>query len=394
MTKQRFHRGGSRKWAWAIVGLALLTSGLRAEPAAPGKGPGESARKPGADEDAKVNRDKVDLSELPADEKAERKDLKKLGGTFQVFRTKHFSILHDVGDDDVKAFSIALERTFRSDVKYTMTLGIEPTKPKKKLIIYYFNEHQQYSDYSKSIGKGERPQSNPGVFFPDMNRSMFYNFRNQASYKKLREDAEKKLADLREKARGKLSADERRKLNREIAIAKAQSNFSTTEGGTQNEETLQHEVTHHVLWNIGFHNPNSFMANPRWFVEGTAMMFETAAKGKAANIGAVNKGRLDEYRLFEKQHKLHPVKDFVSDAVFFNMGGETVFISYAESWALVHYLNRTKRDRIKVYIAEINKRPKEYQADPKKELAAFEKAFGKLDQKWIDRWKTWMKKVH
>ena len=335
----------------------------------------------------------VDMTDLPPDATAEEDDLKKLGGGFKVYRTMHFSVLHDVSDTDVKAFSTAIEKTYRSNVNYALSLGIEPKKHKRKLIIYYFNEHTHYSDYSKSLGKGERPQSNPGVYFPDLNRSMFYNFRNQDAFKRTREEAEKKVDDLKKRIKEKMSPEQRRELTRQINEAKAVANASTTQGGGQNEETVQHEVTHHVLWNIGLHNPKSFFANPRWFAEGTAMMFETAGAGKASNIGAVNKGRLRDYQALEKSNRLFNVKEFVSSAAAFNQSPELMGIAYAEAWALVHYLNRTKREQIKTYVDTINQRGQDYESTPDKELAAFEKAFGKLDDKWIAQWKAWMKGV-
>lgn len=334
----------------------------------------------------------VDMSDIPPDAAAEEADIAKLGEGFKVFRTMHFSILHNVSDADVKAFSTAIEKTYRSNLNYALTLDIEPKKPARKLIIYYFNEHQAYSDYSKSLGKGERPQSNPGVFFPDLNRSMFYNFRNQDSFKRARQDAEKKIQDLKQRLSGKVSSEQRRQINQEISQAKAAANASGTQGGNQNEETVQHEVTHHILWSIGLHNPKSFPANPRWFAEGTAMMFETAGEGKASNIGAVNKGRLHDYQELEKARKLLDVKQVITNPGLFNQP-DVAGTAYAQAWALVHYLNRTKRGQIKSYAEIINKRGEDYQPTPENELAAFEKAFGKLDEKWITQWKTWMKGV-
>jgi hypothetical protein len=362
----------------------------------------------------KPQRPRVDMSAIPADEAAERADLKKLNGArratsdspdgsatqpggqaFQVFRTNHFSILHDVSEADVKAFSTSIEKTYRSNLNYTLTLGIEPRRPAHKLIIYYFREHAAYDAYSRALGKGERPQSNPGVFFPDMNRSMFYNFQDQESVKRLREQAEAKIKNLQDRLKGKVTAEEREKIGREILQAKSQANFSATAGGGQNEETVQHEVTHHVLWNVGLHNAKegNFLANPRWFVEGTAMMFETAGEGKASNIGAVNRGRLREFQHFERQGRLFDVRDFISRPDFFAAGGDAPFIAYAQSWALVHYLNRTKRKKIKTYVELINQRPPGFETTPAKEIAAFEKAFGRLDARWVRQWRAWMRNV-
>jgi hypothetical protein len=140
------------------------------------------------------------------------------------------------------------------------------------------------------------------------------------------------------------------------------------------------------------HNSNSFLANPRWFAEGTAMMFETISAGKASNIGAVNKNRLEEFRKLEKTGKLFDLKEFISKPDFFHAEA-TIGSAYAQAWALAHYLNRVKRGQIKSYIEAINKRGGDYQTTPEKEIAAFERAFGKLDDKWVKQWREWMKSV-
>ena len=273
-----------------------------------------------------------------------------------------------------------------------MTLDILPQKPKKKLIIYYFAQHPDYSAYSDKLGKGPRPQNQPGVFFPDINRSMFYDFRNQDIFKKAREDADKKVDDLKKQLSGKVSPEKRKEINKQITDAKAQSNKSGVVGGGYTESTVQHEVTHHVLWNVGLHNPKSFMANPRWFAEGTAMMFETIATGKSSNIGAVNKQRLEDYLAMEKTNQLFDVKEFISSPAPFNHA-DTIGQAYSQAWALAHYLNRTKRSAIKGFVEAINKRPKNYESKPAEEIKEFEKAFGKIDDDWVKKWKAWMKNV-
>lgn len=335
---------------------------------------------------------KVDMSDLPPDEGAEAEALDRLGEDFRLRRTRHYSILYNTSQEDVRAFGVAIEQTYRSCVNYCLKLGVEVEPPKKKLLIYYFEEHGDYSRFSRELGRGDRPQSQPGVFFPDLNRSMFFNFRNQESFKRARKAAEEQIEELKERLRrGRLSSQQRKAIGRQIAEARKKANRSKTLGGDMNEAVVQHEVSHQVLWNVGFHNPRSFLANPRWFIEGTAMMFEPISDGRSANFGAVNTQRLRQYRGLLQAGKLIPVRDFISSMVYFDP--KTITIAYAESWSLVHYLNRTKRQQVKKYVARINKRPRDYRPTPEDEITAFEEAFGKIDRRWVARWQRWMKKV-
>jgi len=333
----------------------------------------------------------ADMTEIKPDEAAEKKDLASLGEGFKLKRTNHYSILFNTSEKDVKEFSSAIEKTYRSCVNYTRRLGFDAHPPKRKLIIYYFEQHQGYSDFSVKLGNGPRDQNTPGVFFPPLNRSMFYNFKNQESFKKAREDAEAKIKELQEQLRQPgVSPEQRKDIGKQIAEARKQANQSTSVGGDVSESIVQHEVAHQVLWNIGFHNPKGFLANPRWFVEGTAMMFEPISTGSSANFGAVNAERLKSYRTLLADNRLIPVRDFVSTADYF---GAQIDIAYPQSWALVHYLNRTKRGKLKQYVEAINKRRGDYEPTPEKEIAEFEKAFGTIDKKWVDTWQDWMKRV-
>lgn len=333
----------------------------------------------------------ADMSELPPDESAEKRELDSLGDGFRLRRTNHYSILYNTSEKDVKVFSSAIEKTYRSCVNYTQRLGFDAQVPSHKLLIYYFDEHPEYSGYSEKLGNGPREQSTPGVYFPLLNRSMFYNFQNQETFKRAREEAEARIDDLRAQLRRPgVSRDQRRDIGRQIAEARKQATRSATVGSDVSESIVQHEVAHQVLWNIGFHNPKNFVANPRWFVEGTAMMFEPISTGSSANFGAVNTTRLDEYKRLLAEQRLIPVKDFISTADHF---ATKIDVAYPQSWALIHYLNRTKRSRIRKYVELINKRPADYSPSPQQELADFEKVFGRLDENWVESWLKWMARV-
>ncbi|HKQ49487.1 MAG TPA: DUF1570 domain-containing protein [Phycisphaerae bacterium] len=392
------HRRSATAISFILLGAFFLTLAL-AGPAAAQDGEPSKSRKSSksgsskSTKDASPGRDKVEMSDIPADTAAEKKALKELGNeAFKLKRTMHYSVVYNTSDEDVRTFGLAIEQTYRSCIKYTQKLGFDAHAPKKKLIIYYFEEHGDYNGHSKKVGVGEMPQSTPGVYVPELNISMFYNFRNQDSFKKARQDAEAKIDQLKGRLKqGNLTPQERRQINQEIKNARSHANWSTTIGGDVSESIVQHEVAHQVLWNIGFHNPKVFIANPRWFAEGTAMMFEPISTGTSANFGALNSDRLKEYQALEQAKGLVPVKEFISHAGWF--GPATIGQAYAQSWALVHYLNRAKRNQVKAYVEIINKRPKTYKSTPEQEIKDFETAFGKLDRKWEDAWKSWMKRV-
>ncbi len=350
----------------------------------PKKKPKKSTRKKSGGGD-------VDMSSVPAAKKAEGKALEGLGSAFKVMHTRHYSVLYDTSKESVDEFGTAIERTYRSCMKYTDKLGIKVRKPKRKLMIYYFEAHETYNGHSVALGLGERPQSNPGVYFPHLNFSMFFNFRNQASYKAMRDKAEAEIEGIQEQLRRTKGA-ERRGLQEKIKRARRRANWSNTRGGDQSESIVQHEVAHQVLWNIGFHNSKTFMANPRWLAEGTAMLFEPIASGKSANIGKVNKERLESYQHMDRAGQLFPLVDMISTPALFH-SRQQQSKAYSQSWAMVHYLNRVKKKELKKYIELLNQRSGNYTSTPEQELADFESIFGKPDRLWERKWKKWMKRV-
>lgn len=392
---------------FVLVLLSFFSTGsLLAEPAETSKGDKakqakdkkeKPEKKPkGETEPAAEAGDDADTADIPADEKAEKKNLKKLGENFKVKRTQHYSVLYDTSEEDVAVFNAAIERTYRSCTNYTKRLGMTPKPLKRKLIAHFFNEEAHYRSYaSKEIGPV--PDQAIGLYAHGTNYTYFYNIRNTESFKKSRTEAEQKIAEVGGRMKsGSLSRDERRTLQFELKKARWIVNRTNSFGGGVTEETLQHEVTHQVLYNIQFHNTKNMengTLNPRWFVEGTAQMFEPISDGKAANFGMLNKTAHDGFRALVERHHLIPLKDFVTDPRYL-LRSDAGEVGYPQAWAVVHYLNRARPKDLKKYIDLINSRPKDFEGTPEKELATFEKAFGKLDDKWERRWKAWMSKVH
>ncbi|MFQ5501650.1 MAG: DUF1570 domain-containing protein [Phycisphaerae bacterium] len=336
-------------------------------------------------------------SEPGRDKKGENKVRKALGEGFKIKRTPHYSIFYDTSDEDVKVFSTAIEKTFRWCEKFTRMLGMKPKKLKRKLITHFFNEFKDYADYSVKIG-GPKPSPNMlGFYTPVTNHTYFYNFRNTPQFKKAREDAERKMASIGERMRGGgLSSDQRRQLQQEIKKARFTINRTNGLGGGTTEETLQHEVSHQVLYNIGFHNQRlgtKSRINPRWFAEGMAQLFEPISDGKAASFGLVNQNKARLFHNLAKVNRLIPLRKFIGSEVYFHQG-DVGGLAYPQAWGLAHYLAKTKRKQVKVYADLIHDRKKDFESTPEKEIETFEKAFGKLDKRWERRWKQWMQKVN
>lgn len=173
--------------------------------------------------------------------------------------------------------------------------------------------------------------------------------------------------------------------NPELAAATRVSSLdshihATTNGGPR--ETIIHEAVHQLAYNMGLHTRTG--KNPRWVVEGLAMMLENDAN--RGNIVLSPKKRVNEYRLkcFQqyRQQRQSTIADFVAD-------DESLFKTetlgaYSQAWALTYFLAETRSSDYAAYLRTIMQRDPlamEYSAEER--LRDFQKNFGN-DLAWIE----------
>lgn len=334
---------------------------------------------------------------VPANKKEEKKVMEALPAAmrenFKLKRTLHYSILYDTSEEDVAVFEHAIERTYRSCVRFCEKLGVKVHEPEEKMISYFFNEFKDYSSFGGAAQGGTELSPNVlGFYLPSTNYTYFYNFRNTPFFKQARDSAIARLEQLGEQARQAKDPSAKKGLQEQMNQARWIINRSKSFGGGVTEETLQHEVSHQVLFNVGFHNRKEFTTNPRWFAEGMAQLFEPVSTEKGGNMGIVNKDKARAFNELARVNALYPLKTFIQDIRPF-VSGDIGGISYPQAWGLAHYLTRTKREELKLYVSEILKRPKSYKTNADAEIDLFEKCFGKIDKKWERKWKAWMKNV-
>ncbi len=339
----------------------------------------------------------VDMSPIPADPKEERVQLRSVtrwgGEGFKLKRSQHYSIIYDTSEEDVAVFQRGIERTYRWCMRYCKGLGIPTHKPAKKLVTHFFDDVNDYILYGYICGSPGLTWQTLGFYTDRTNYTYFYNFRNMPAYKAFRERAERQIKLLAERLKGSISAEERAAIREQIKQLRITTNFTVTDGGATTEETLQHEVAHQVLFNIGFHNQRAGLqkgANPRWLAEGIAQLFEPVGNGKESGFGVVNRKSRDIFLILARREQLFPMKVFVSGWGPFGNPG----IAYPQAWALVHYLTRMKRDELVGYLNDLNARPPEFESTPEQEIALFEKHFGQLNEAWEEDWKDWIEDVH
>ena len=141
-------------------------------------------------------------------------------------------------------------------------------------------------------------------------------------------------------------------------------------------DTVVHEATHQTAFNVGVHQ--RYLADqPRWLVEGLAMMFETPGMREAWSIQS-RSSRINAYRLrhfreyLERRPKDALVRLIASDQPFRTAGLD----AYAEAWLLSFYLFETRSQDYSRYLARVAARPPLSTYPARARVADFVDVFG------------------
>lgn len=158
--------------------------------------------------------------------------------------------------------------------------------------------------------------------------------------------------------------------------------YDATAGGSvpalqgQNAETMIHEATHQVAFNVGLHD--RFAENPTWVVEGLAMLFEAPGvwnpRANPNPASRLNRDRLDHFRQYAARGRARgSLQAFVESDESFR---SAPLDAYSEAWALTCYLVETRRERFAGYLRQVAGRERGSSYSAADRLADFKSAFG------------------
>lgn len=320
----------------------------------------------------------------PAEDSPEKTEIARLlalgGEGFRVHHTDHFLIASDGNEGVVNPLADRLEATYQVVVRYCDDMKLAVRPPLQPLPVLLFNRHSDFRRYANTVGFND--PAAPGFYHPRNNTAAFCNL---LDFPKLREISQR--LDQAEAQRNPSVAPER------ITEWRSQRDAIVE---TFNRLVIQHEAAHHVLFNTGVLSRD--VDNPDWLVEGLACQFEVSSRD------AVNQMRLADFR-----NALGASPDMVAieDATLRAAGSDGRFISlgdlvadhefdvrdenkrtirYAQAWALVHYLHRTRGDAFAGYLRRIAERPPNRHTDRQQRITEFESVFGILDQAFERAW--------
>jgi len=123
-----------------------------------------------------------------------------------------------------------------------------------------------------------------------------------------------------------------------------------------------------------------------WLNEGIANWFETPdlkSNNGWTRPGHVNHLRLRQLNKYLATRPKNSIQTLISDDERFNFADERTFDAYAESWALIHFLLRRKKNDFRDYLKAISTKRPGFQVDAETRLKEFTDHFGDLEK--LDR---------
>lgn len=319
-------------------------------------------------------------AEVPA-VKTESARLLALGGErFSVRRTDHFLIASDGDEGVVNPLADRLEAAYQAVVRFgeDMKLPIHP--PPDPLPVLLFNRHSDFEWYAGAVGFNNHTA--PGFYYPRNNTAAFCNVLDLPPLRDISQRIEQAETQRDRSVSPERIIDWRSKRD---AIVE-----------TFNRLVIQHEAAHQVLFNTGVLSRDA--DNPDWLVEGLACQFEVSSPD------AVNQLRLADFReaqaavvsadaaaasaasAIRSDKRFLSLADLIADDEFNAADESKRTIRYAQAWALVDYLHRTRGDALAAYLRRITGHPPNERTDRQHRITEFQSVFGSPDQAFERLW--------
>ena len=267
-----------------------------------------------------------------------RREYKK---PYEIKSTQHYVVCATQGK--AKPYAQLFETIYRTFTVHISARGFRISKPDFPLVAIVFPDFKSFREYSRKVGVRAFPGLK-GYYLPTTNRVALYD-------------------DGHEEAAYEFNPLPRRSLHWHARIK-----------GNLNE-TLIHEATHQVAFNVGLHS--RIGKSPVWVVEGLALIFE--APGIRNRSHDEPKSRINPYRFLsfkefvKKRRKQKSLADFIkSDTLF----ARSILDAYAQAWALSFYLIETRPAKYMNYLKTIAKRDPLKPYTPEERLSDFTNIFG------------------
>jgi hypothetical protein len=250
----------------------------------------------------------------------------ELGRGYEVTATGRYLVVHPAGQKNL--WAERFEELYRSFVHYFSVRGFRVREPEFPLVALVLPDQTSFMRYAADDGR-EVPANVLGYYSPVTNRIALYDQQADGS-------------DWR-----------------------------------MNAETIVHEATHQTAFNTGIHS--RFADQPRWAVEGLAMLFEAQgvfnSRQHPNQRDRINRVQLDSFRRYQQSgRRPDSLAQLISSDRMFQSQTQN---AYAEAWALSFYLVETQPRKYAEYLQRLAAIPPFQDRTESQRLDDFVAVFGK-----------------
>jgi hypothetical protein len=278
--------------------------------------------------------------------------LEEFGGSYEVSGTTHYLVCAPRGHS--RRYAELFETIYRDTEQFYRVRGFAVNSPEVPLVAIVFGTQQEFVQYC--IRDSVRPSAGlMGYYSLRTNRVALFDDSRLVS---------------------SVGPAGHRDLNADTSIAGS----AAISGGTA--DTIIHETTHQVGYNIGIHS--RLGGTPLWVVEGLATVLEPTGMrhktGRKLLSKRINSERLD---WFTNTHRPDRTSGYlarlIADEKFFH---QSTLDSYSESWALVFFMmeNPARRKNFAAYLRNLGTRDPLKPYTSTERLDDFQTAFGDISR--------------
>lgn len=275
---------------------------------------------------------------IPKDSLAYRAARELLSRRFLEYETRRFIVLSDAEPRWSRSQAEHLERSHHQFMRFTNRLGLRPLPLQHKLVCVLFERESDYRAFAAEQDGIHDPWI-VGYYSPRHDRVVFFRTADESG----------------------------REVPENISIA-----------------TTVHEAIHQLHFHTRVKSVN--VQYPLWICEGIATAFETDEPGHAFGPDHEFIPRRTRFSTLLAADELLPLRELVVLTVMNGASSEQVSAMYHQSYALVVWLNRFRRDGLRDYLNAMLIEPPGHVTE-KRQLEIFEQAFGDVDaleRRWLD----------
>lgn len=277
-------------------------------------------------------------------------------------------------------YATLFDNIARRFYSYFSVRRIPVTKPAVPLVAIVFDNQAEFAAYCQRDGFRASPGLG-GYYLPTSNRVALFNAQGRANA---------------QGSGGKVSASDPSQQNhwdeqfdmQRTDMLPATKQFGLPQvpvngihgrlsGNTTLRDTIIHEATHQIAFNMGLHS--RIGENPKWIVEGLAMVFEAEGVRNGNRTGSaaqrINPERLAWFTNFA--NKWRPRRSLALHVASDQLFQRSALDAYSEAWALTFYLLETRHRDYFRYLAKVAQREPFGRYSSKERLADFAEFFGK-----------------